>query len=351
MFRSAAAKLTLWYLALIMVVSGLFSLALYQVSMNQITENVRQQRMVINRGPWPDTFDERRQAVNDYLDAELDAAQDRLVNWLLLLNSGMLLLGASVSYYLARRTLQPIQEAMELQGRFTSDASHELRTPLTAMRSEIEVALRDKGLSAANARDLLASNLEEIAKLEALSAGLLRLARSENGLDPSVISTTPATDIINDAAERFAPAVAAAGVELDLAPGHHGITGDKDSLVELVAILIDNAIKYSPDGGTVKASSTMSGHHVSISVADHGLGIPDADKAHIFDRFYRADTSRTKGTGHQPGGHGLGLSIAKRIVDLHHGTISVHSKPGKGSTFVVRLPVPPNKSAKNNQSK
>ncbi len=340
MFRSAAAKLTLWYLALIMVVSGLFSVALYQVSMRQITENVRQQRSVLNRGPWPDTFDDRRHALNDYLDAELDSAQDRLVNWLLLLNSGMLLLGASVSYYLARRTLQPIQEAMELQGRFTSDASHELRTPLTAMRSEIEVALRDKQLSATDARGLLASNLEEIAKLESLSAGLLRLARSENGLDPSVIKATPATDIINDAAERFAAAVATAGVELELAPGHHGITGDKDSLVELVAILIDNAIKYSPSGGTVKATSSVSGHHVVITVSDEGMGIPEAARAHIFDRFYRADTSRARDSGEQPGGHGLGLSIAKRIVDLHHGTISVSSKPGRGSTFTVRLPAP-----------
>ena len=345
MFRSAAAKLTLWYLALIMIVSGLFSVALYQVSMRQITENVHQQRGVLNRLNLPDVFDERRQAVNDYLDTELDAAQDRLVTWLLLLNSGMLLLGASVSYYLARRTLQPIQEAMELQGRFTSDASHELRTPLTAMRSEIEVALRDKQLSAPEARNLLASNLEEIAKLEALSAGLLRLARSENGLDPSVVKATPATDIINDAAERFAPAVAAAGIELELVPGHHQITGDKDSLVELVAILLDNAIKYSPDGGTVKVSSTLSGHQVRLSVSDEGRGITEVDRPHIFDRFYRADTSRSRTSGDQPGGHGLGLSIAKRIVDLHHGTIQIQSKPGSGTTFIVKFPAQTKKTA------
>jgi len=104
-----------------------------------------------------------------------------------------------------------------------------------------------------------------------------------------------------------------------------------------VAILLDNAIKYSPDKSAVSLTSLAGGQGVTLSVADQGVGIKAADIPHIFDRFYRADQSRARG-GESIGGYGLGLSIAKRIADLHHGTIAAESSPGKGSTFRVKLP-------------
>lgn len=338
MIRSAAARLTLWYLAIIMIVSAIFSVVLYRVSYGQLAENAVHQRQAINRIPLPMSMESRRAALTAYLDEQLTDARDELMLRILLLNAGLLLFGGVAAYGLARRTLRPIQDALEAQGRFTADASHELRTPLTAMRSEIEVALRDKALPAADARALLGSNLEEIAKLESLSAGLLRLARSENGLDPASLSTVKVQDLFDGAAERFAPIIAKRGLNLDIQAGSETVTGDRDSLLELIAILLDNAIKYSPDGTAIKLSSQLTGTTLRLKVRDEGQGIAASDLPYIFNRFYRSDRSRTRNAA---GGYGLGLSIAKRIVDLHHGQISATSKPGSGTTFTVKLPTKP----------
>jgi signal transduction histidine kinase len=206
------------------------------------------------------------------------------------------------------------------------------------MRSEIEVALREKHLSAADARTLLSSNLEEIAKLETLSAGLLRLARSENGLDPATLSTVPIRSLFEGAVDRFQPQLAARHTKLEVQVGEETAEGDAAGLTELIAILLDNAIKYSPPKSKVTLTSEVSGQFVRLSVADEGVGIKASDIPHIFERFYRADRSRTR--GQEPvGGYGLGLSIAKRVTDLHHGTITVDSAPDRGTTFRVRLPL------------
>jgi two-component system sensor histidine kinase CiaH len=336
LIQSATFKLTLSYLGIIMVLSLLFSWALYRVSSDQITSGIAHQKESIERLPLPLTLESRRTDYLQALDDQLDAFNRTLLIRLAALNLGMLAVGGAISYGLARRTLRPIQDSLEAQGRFTADASHELRTPLTAMRSEIEVALREKQLSPADARKLFSSNLEEIAKLEALSAGLLRLARFENGLDPAVVTEVPVTEIFEGAIDRHQAAIADRHIQLDVRHGSGTIAGDRASLIELVAILLDNAIKYSPAKSTVTLSSKAAAGFATISVADQGPGIKASDIPHIFDRFYRADRSRTK---ERINGYGLGLSIAKRITDIHHGTITVDSTLERGTTFHVRLPV------------
>jgi signal transduction histidine kinase len=336
MIKSAVAKLTLWYLGIILILSALFSVALYRESALQLDENAANQRLAITRLPLPYDYEPRRTEFLQNMDNQLDDDRHRLVLRLIVLNLATLLLGGVAAYELARRTLRPIQKSMEAQGRFTADASHELRTPLTAMRTEIEVALREKQLSSAEARGLLASNLEEIAKLESLSAGLLRLARFDSGIDPGAISHVPVRDLFAEAGRRFQARLTERQVTVDTTVGAETVAGDRDSLVELIAILLDNAIKYSPPASTITLRSVAAGHSVSLSVADQGSGIKPADIPHIFERFYRADTSRSKD---RVEGYGLGLSIAKRITDLHHGDIVVDSLPGKGTTFSIKLPV------------
>lgn len=336
MIKSAAFKLTLWYLGIIMVLSSLFSVALYRESYNQMAENVDHQRMQIKRLPLPDVLEQRRSEFLGILDDQLDDDRRRLQLRLIILNLGTILIGGGAAYLLARRTLRPIQESMEAQGRFTADASHELRTPLTAMRTEIEVALRDKSLDANEARELLASNLEEIAKLEALSAGLLRLARSGDRLDAAAVTIVSAKDIIGEAVKRFEAAADAKKVKIEVKVGDETVEGDRESLMELVAILTDNAIKYGPKSGTVIITSLAAGGNWRLTVADEGEGIDPTDLPHIFDRFYRADRSRTKSG--QITGYGLGLSIAKRIANLHRGAIAVDSQLGKGTIFKVKIP-------------
>jgi two-component system sensor histidine kinase CiaH len=336
LIQSAVFRLTLSYLGIIMVLSLLFSVALYRVSYDQVAAGVGRQENAINHMPVPPQYQSSRADFVQALEDQLDDIQRRLVLRLAALNLATLLLGGGAAYYLARRTLLPIQEAMEAQGRFTADASHELRTPLTAMRSEIEVALRDKRLGIDDARLLLDSNLEEIAKLEALSAGLLRLARFENGLDPKAVINVPVKDLFESAIDRLQVPLSQHNIELDVQAGPETVAGDQASLTELIVILLDNAIKYSSESSKISLRSVAGSSHVRLSVSDQGVGIKASDLPFIFNRFYRADRSRSKD---KVEGYGLGLSIAKRIADLHHGDIAVDSSPGKGTTFRIKLPV------------
>jgi two-component system, OmpR family, sensor histidine kinase CiaH len=339
MIESATLKLTLWYLGIIMALSVVFSFALYRESNAQLTDSANRQRTAIERYMPPPGFDPQddqiAQSLESQLSKQLNDARGKLLFRLATLDLVTLVLGAAASYVLARRTLRPIEDSLEAQGRFTADASHELRTPLTAMRTEIEVALREHEFSSADARELLASNLEEIAKLETLSAGLLRLARFENGLDASAVTAVPVRELFEAAADRHAADLAERKIDLKTEAGPETVSGDRDSLVELVVILLDNAIKYSPPEATVTLRARATNQSVQLAVIDTGAGIKASDIPHIFERFYRADRSRAR---EHIGGYGLGLSIAKRIVDVHRGSISVTSKPGHGTTFTVKLP-------------
>jgi signal transduction histidine kinase len=332
--RSAVFQLTIWYLAIIMALSIGFSLVLYRVSDIELNRGLRrQQDIFLNQAvpvPRLPGFDEFRQT-------QMLESRGHLQANLLLFNLVVLLLGGAASYFLARRTLRPIAEAMEAQSRFTADASHELRTPLTAMQTEIEVVLRDPLLTKEIAEGLLKSNLEEVAKLKALSDGLLRLTREDGQRD--TWETLDIKTIADEAIGRTLSLATAKEITIENHIGNLEVQGDRVSLVELLVILIDNAIKYSDAKTTVKLTSHQRGQTVTIAVIDQGHGIKASDLPHIFDRFYRADPSRSK---ERTNGYGLGLSIAKKIVDVHGGTIDAKSVLDKGSTFFVRLPLASN---------
>ncbi len=334
MFSSATFKLTAWYLAIIMIVSLFFSYSIYLASSREVRSGLQQQTIYIHN-----IFVDQFSPDNDL---ELLRAQQlaiinqRILSNLIALNLVVLVLGGGASYLLARRTLKPIQDAMEAQSRFTADASHELRTPLTAMKTEIEVSLRDKGLGVGEARELLASNLEEIGKLEALSNGLLRLAQYQQGMTQPRWKTVELPGIVSDAMARVEHAATMAQIGFEVGvPDKLQAEADPESLEELLIILLDNAIKYGQSNTVVAIHGKQQAGDVVLTVQDHGVGIKSVDLPHIFDRFYRADTSRSK---NDTSGYGLGLSIAKQIVDIHHGTIEVESKLGKGTTFTVTIP-------------
>jgi two-component system, OmpR family, sensor histidine kinase CiaH len=330
MIRSAVLKLTLWYLLIIMVISVAFSLVLYQISTQQINDSLRHQEL-----NYFNDFNQFGPAASDIDQVRIDQmseSRNRLRGNLLLFNLATLLAGGAASYMLARRTLRPIAEAMESQSRFTSDASHELRTPLTVMQTEIEVALRRGRLTEKEAKELLSSNLEEIANLKKLSEGLLHLART-NGKEVQQ-STASLENVVAGAVKRTAALAAEKGITVKNETTQISLKGDEQNLTELAVILIENAVKYSDPKTTITLTSKISGRSACLSVADHGYGIKASDVPHIFERFYRADTSRSRD---KVEGYGLGLSIAKKIVDVHGGSIDVKSIPGKGSTFTVKL--------------
>lgn len=329
MFHSAAVKLTLWYLAIIMAISLIFSGLLYRVSSQELEHNVNRQLGYFNNFLGPNDFD----IYNNMRQHQLDEDTSRLKANLLVFNLLVLAAGGAASYWLARRTLQPIEVALDAQSRFAADASHELRTPLTAIQTENEVALRNSKLTKDEAVSLVKSNLEEVAKLRALSEGLLRLA---NGAGQEVkMKPVKINEVIKTALDRYSKAAAEKRIIISSKVPARAVAGNEEALVELFSILIDNAIKYSGRATKITISSKINNKFVEIRISDQGQGIAADELPHIFERFYRADRSRGKADA---GGYGLGLAIAKQIVQLHKGYITVQSSPDKGSSFVVHLP-------------
>jgi two-component system sensor histidine kinase CiaH len=335
MFQSARLKLTAWYLVLIMAISILFSLVLYRGITQEVDRSLRIQQFRIYQAEHPDAL---FLAPPPPMDPQVfEEASDRIKLILILINLGIFIVAGGAGYFLAGRTLKPIKEMVDEQNRFITDASHELRTPLTALRSEIEVNLRDEKLSLQNARELLSSNLEEVINLQALSDNLLQLAQRQKSNDTIKLQTITPITIIDEAIRKVASVAKEKQITLQKKRfGNYKVTGDKQSLIQLCVILLDNAVKYSAEKTTVTITTKKTDHTMLISITDEGVGIDPKDIPHIFDRFYRADMSRTK---QAVSGYGLGLSIAKKIVAMHNGAITVKSGKEKGTTFTIQLPV------------
>jgi signal transduction histidine kinase len=317
-----------------MTIAICFSMALYNVSSHEINAGFQREFGIVRH--FPTIYDDLPSTFADARQRAIDESNTHLRTNLIFYNVIILVAGGAASYWFARRTLLPIKNALESQSRFTADASHELRTPLTAMRSEIEVAQRDKNLTLAEAQQLLASNLEEIEKIETLSSNLLKLAHYDEGSAVAEFTPIELAPIIEKSLRAAAKLAKHRGMKLERALGPVSLEADAKSLQELLMILLDNATKYSKKGGRVEVRCAQIAHEAIISVQDSGIGIDEKEIPHLFERFYRADSSRTKA---QVNGYGLGLSIAKSIVDAHHGSIEVASKLGEGTTFRITLPL------------
>ncbi len=227
-----------------------------------------------------------------------------------------------------------LEQSFDAMRQFTADASHELRTPLTAIRTEVEIALRS-ARSPDDYQQVLASTLEEVERITRLADSLLLLSREDAGTAPSVRQPLRVDELLREVGEHVKAVADQAGVTLTvggLPPA--AVEGDADRLRQVFYNLLDNAVKYNRAGGSVTLSGRRHDRHVIIEIADTGVGIPAEELPRVFDRFYRVDKSRSR----QMGGAGLGLSIAKALVESHAGRIEVESTLGKGSTFRVVLP-------------
>ncbi len=333
--RPTLIKLTLWYLLLIMLVSGVLSVIVYTGGSQPLNRRVEIGDRIFIEEDIPPGFppEQMRPRLNPFVANEV---KHNLALFLIYFNVGVFCIAGVVSYTLARRELQPVQEAMELQNRFTSDAAHELRTPLTAMKAEIEVALRAGELTEAETRELLESNLEEIGKLDALSSSLLKLAQYEEGAAALEVGVVDVRAVLEEAVGKVSHAANSRGITMSLDIEDSSVTADRAGLVEMLVILLDNSIRYSEDGTAISVSCRREKRHVRITVADRGFGIDSADMAHVFERFYRGKVPASRG---QVEGHGLGLSIARRIAEKNRGSVDLESEPGKGTTATIRLPL------------
>ena len=228
-----------------------------------------------------------------------------------------------------------LESAFTEMRQFTADASHELQTPLTILRGEIEVALRSTR-SADEYTDVLKSALEEIQRISVLVEGLLLLARSDAGMLRMDRAPVDLVLVAEEVMGRLGPRAAAKAVTLafgQIEPLE--VSGDLVHLRRLLFNLVDNAIKYTREKGTVRVTITRGDGLAAVAVEDTGIGIPPEEQQKVFQRFYRSADARSQAEG----GSGLGLSIVKSIAEAHEGRVELASEPGGGSVFKVYLPL------------
>ena len=231
-------------------------------------------------------------------------------------------------------TLARLEHAVGEMRQFSAALAHELRTPLTALRGEIELALGRSGTDAA-LRSTLASQIEEIDRLKRLIDHILTLARAESGQIHLTFSSVDVGDLAASLVEQLEPVAQARGIALRCErSGAVLVKGDRDWLQRLLLNLLDNAIKFTNEGGHVVLRVSRDADIVRIDVADTGIGMSPDVTSRVFERFYRADPARSSTTE----GAGLGLSLVQWIVERHRGNIAVTSRTGAGSTFTVTLP-------------
>jgi len=232
--------------------------------------------------------------------------------------------------------ISKLEQAFERERRFTADASHELRTPLAVLRGDIEVALR-RDRSVEEYKRVLNSSLEEIERITRLADDLLTLVRSDAGDNVVELAPVRLDRLAAEVHSYIQPLAEAAGVALTSEGTQHPtvIDGDEKRLKQLLVNLLENAIKYTPAGGSARLSLATEGSSALIEVSDTGRGIPASSLPRVFERFYRQTDPRDT----RVSGFGLGLAISKWIVDAHHGSIEAESTEGNGSRFTVRLPL------------
>jgi signal transduction histidine kinase len=314
LFNKAAWKLTGIYTAILLVVSISLSTACYLAADHELNRPFRPRPdniIIIENGDFNVTMKQR--------DNQIRA---NFLGQLVLINFGIVVGGAVISYFLARHTLKPINQAMRTQTQFVSDASHELRTPLAAMAMENEVCLRDKSAGKNSYVKQIKSNLEEVSRLQKLTDYLLNLDANQK-LRPVEVDLSSVSDEI---IKKFTETAKTKKIQLVKKVGQASLRADREALINILSILVDNAIKYSPSG----TKNTLGFENNQLFVSDAGSGIATEDLPHIFERFYRAEKSRTSD------GYGLGLALAESLASKMNLKITVRNNTGAGATFYIQ---------------
>lgn len=316
-FRAAVIRLTTYYSLGVFIILALFSMLVYGLFAESIDDDIRE--------------DESRIEIEEAFHSE---AKENLLNILLISDVVLILISILISYILSKKTLAPLEVAYRKQKRFVADAAHELRTPLAVMKAGSEV-ISQKERSVPEYRQFVMESKEEIERLIKLSNDLLFLAHSER-ITKDDFAPLSFSEICKKQCESILPYAKLKQVEVDSdIIGGINIRGNKDDTTRLVLNLLKNAIDYNKAGGTVFVTLAKKEDKVLLSVKDTGIGISNNNLPFIFDRFYKADTSRMQSAS---SGSGLGLAIVKDIVTRHNGTIKVSSVVNQGSVFEVEIP-------------
>lgn len=352
LFSSARFKITSWYIGLILIICLSFSTIIYALVARQIEQQylpyiIRYKAYQFGIALPPNirifdiTLDDLGTFKNDLIseiEKELlestNYAKLELRNKLLIANLIIIFLAGTSGYFLSGLTLDPIRKAMNKQNQFIADSSHELKTPITALKSSLEVNLRNPKLNQ-SCKQILSSNLEDVENLEKLTLYLLDIAQLQNNQILN-LDNFNFDQLINKVIKKFQPLIISSKLNLSKNLKSCPIYANQQKIEQLISIFLDNAIKYSKPNGEINLSSYLNKRSIYLKIKDIGIGISPEDQKQLFNRFFRGDQSRCK-TNCQ--GFGLGLSIAQRIVKAHHGQISFQSQINQGSTFTIKLPL------------
>lgn len=266
------------------------------------------------------------------------AAAKHTLGWLLGLIVVLFGAGGLGSYYLAGKSIKPINEMYDKQKQFTADASHEMRTPLTVLKLSCQgVQSDDENKLSEFSQETVQMMEEEIDRLTRLTKNLMTLARTDSNNLQLHFSAFDFSQMVSKVVQQMRLVATEKSITIEEQVQENiKILGDTNSLNRLLIILLDNAIKYSPEATTINVVMGKDKHNILLKIADQGEGISVEDKNKVFDRFYRVDKARSRSMG----GLGLGLSLAKAIVTEHKGKIWIEdNEHGKGSVFNISLPL------------
>lgn len=326
MFKSATVKLTFWYVLLAVALCLAYSVVVYHLSTEELGEALNHQYHSF-------TDDDHDRDNVPLPESYIHEHGAHLLKDLVWFNIVVVAGSCVVGYFLARRTLRPIEQAHQAQVRFTAEASHELRTPLAAIRADTEVALMEKGLTT-KTKHTLKGNLRDIERLEQLTANLLDIARYQNGAQVQ-LAVLDFDELIQQAIKQLAHKAEQKHIKLKTTITPVQVMGEQRALEQLVIIILDNAIKYSQEKATVTISLKTDDMSAVLVIKDTGVGIPTSDLPHVFEHFYR---SQNTDTATHTSGYGLGLPLAQEIIKAHNGQITIESHEQHGTTVTISLP-------------
>ena len=323
-FDKAILKLTAIYSGILLLVCLMFSIAIYSSATNTLDRKPFGRAMQDSQmGVMiEDSLGRYDIDIEQMMKERDDEVRRTMLASLIGLNICVFVAGVFLSYLLARRTLKPIDDNIRAQEQFVSNASHELRTPLNTMRMENEVLRRDNSATKDDYIKQVDSNLEEVDKLSALCTRLLSLSHNEK----MEVADIGVQEVVDDAVGKVAPIAQKKKIQIKTKIQPAKLMANRDALTEILEILLDNAIKYSPENTKV----TIKNDEKKIIVSDQGVGIAEEDLPHIFERFYRAEKS------HTTSGHGLGLSLAQHLAEQQNMKITVQNNPKKGASFIIQ---------------
>ena len=255
--------------------------------------------------------------------------------WALAVLGGVaLVFAAGIGYVLSGGAMKPVREAYEKQRQFAADASHELRTPLAVVLASADLLRSDPSIISPFLKQVIEDVRDEVKKMTKLVSDLLTVARTDGKANQMRLVRMDLVSAVQQTVRIMRPFAEKKDIVIDEElPKRVEIHADEQKIRQLILILVDNAVKYTPEHGRISVCVQEDRGSVKLSVSDTGIGIAPEHQERIFERFYRVDKARSR----RMGGNGLGLAIAREIVEAHGGSIAVESEPGKGTTFLIRL--------------